>query len=118
MASLPPYVTVRMSGHEEDIAPSVQRTEMERGPAKQVLLNSQVTMNPKFTLLFKTTADHEMFIDWYLNTIQCVDYFNMIHPRTGELIKARFPEGKIGTLRSLSGTDQLWQRDVTLEYLR
>lgn len=118
MAALPSYVVVRMSGYSEDIEPSVERTEMERGPAKQMLLNSQVLVTLKLSFLFPTTARSEEFLDWYMDTIKRIGYFDMRHPRTGQTVSVRFPGGNIGTLRSLSGTDYLWQRDLSVEYMR
>lgn len=118
MAALPSYVVVRMAGYSEDIEPSVERTEMERGPAKQKLLNSQVLVHLNLSFLFATSAESEDFLDWYFDTIQRIGYFTMEHPRTGETVTVRFPGGNIGTLRSLSGTDHLWQRDLAVEYLR
>lgn len=119
MATLPSYVIVRMSGYGEDIIPSVERTEMERGVPKQRRLNSQLIANLRVALLVETTQQSEDFLDWYINDISGgVEFFEMRHPRTGQLINARFPGGDIGSLRSATGTNYMWQRDVVIEYLR
>jgi hypothetical protein len=115
---LPSYVVVRMAGYSEDFDPSVQRTEMERGPPKERRLNSQVLMRLSLSFLFRTSADAESFLDWYEDTIGRIGYFTMTHPRTGATITAKFPGGNIGSLRSITGTDHLWQRDLAVEYLR
>lgn len=118
MAALPGYVVVRMSGYSEDVEPSVERTEMERGLAKQRVINSHVVVTLNVSFLFATTADSEAFLDWYCDVIRRVEFFDMRHPRTGEMISARFPGGAIGTLQSIAGTDHLWQRDLAVEYQR
>lgn len=118
MAALPSYVTVRMSGYSESFDPSVERTEMERGPAKQAIKNTHVMAMLAVSFLFPTSADAEAFLDWYHDTIVRIGYFDMDHPRTGQTISVRFPGGDIGTLQSLAGTDHLWQRDLAVEYLR
>lgn len=118
MADLPSYVVVRMAGYSEEVDPSVERIEMERGMAKQVVKNSRVVVSLQVSLLMATTQQSEDFLDWYCDVIGRVGFFNMRHPRTGQTISARFVGGNIGTLRSVSGTDHLWQRDVVVEYLR
>lgn len=119
MATLPTYVIVRPTGYSEpEFDPSVERTEMERGMPKQRLLNSQVLMKIQLALLVKTSEEAEAFLDWYLLDIQRIGFFTMTHPRTGAPINVRFENGAIGALRSISGTDDLWQRDVVVEYLR
>lgn len=118
MATLPAYAEIRMSSWSESFDPSVQRTEMERGLPKQSVLNSGVLMKMKCSLLFRSTADDVAFLDWYFGVIHRVGFFSMTHPRTGQTINARFEGGNVGEVRSITGTDGLWQRDVTIEYLR
>lgn len=118
MATLPSYVVVRMAGYKENFDPSVLSTPMERGPAKERLLNSRVTMQLGVSFLFRTSAEAEAFLDWYFDTIERIGSFTMRHPRTGETITAKFPRGEIGELRSIADTDHLWQRDLVIEYLR
>lgn len=118
MAALPGYVIVRLAGFSESFDPSVERTEMERGIPKQRLRNSQVLQKLNLSLLVATAEQAEDFLDWYLLTIKRIGFFTMRHPRTGAAITVRFDGGSIGELRSISGTDSLWQRDVVVEYLR
>lgn len=118
MAALPSYVIVRMSGYSETFDPSVQSTEMERGPNKESVLNSQVKMRLGVSFLFMTSDDAESFLDWYFDTIGRIGYFTMTHPRTGATISAKFPKGDLGELRSAAGTNHMCQRDLTVEYLR
>jgi len=118
MANLPTYVEIRQSTWSESFDPSVQRTEMERGVPKQSVLNTGVLMKMKCSLIFRTTADDVAFLDWYFDVIRRVGFFTMTHPRTGQSINARFEGGNVGEVRSIAGTDGLWQRDVTIEYMR
>ena len=118
MSALPSYVIVRPTGYSESHDPAVQRTEMERGMPKQRLLNTQVLMKLHLSLLVRTALEAESFLDWYLLDIKRIGFFTMKHPRTGATVSVRFENGDIGTLRSLSGTDDLWQREVVVEYLR
>lgn len=118
MATLPSYVQVRMSNWSEQIQPNVEVTEMERGPDKYRRINSRETMHMQCSFLFQTTADDEAFMDWVFDVLGVVGYFDMPHPRTGETVSARFVNGDIGEVRSIAGTDHLWQRDVVLEYMR
>lgn len=118
MVELPSYVIVRMSGYSEQFDPSVERSEMERGPPKERVLNSQVLMTLNLSFLFETTDHEQAFFDWYRLTLKRIQRFTMQHPRTGEVITVKFLGGNIGTLRSVSGTDHLWQRDLSVEYMQ
>ena len=118
MSALPGYVIVRPTGYSESFEPSVERTEMERGMPKQRVVNSQVLQKLHVSLLVHTAADAEAFLDWYALDIRRIGFFTMRHPRTGAMVNVRFENGDIGSLRSISGSDGLWQRDVTVEYLR
>ncbi|KKW67388.1 hypothetical protein AAV94_11145 [Lampropedia cohaerens] len=116
MATLPDYVTVLLAGFGDRIDPSVQRTEMARGPAKQTLLNSQVRHELQATLFFRTRDDANAFEDWYLNDIKRIGYFGWVYPRTGQTVQARFVGGDIGTLVPHVGRFFMSQRDVTMEF--
>ena len=118
MATLPSYVTVRMSNWSERAEPNVEVTEMERGPAKYRRINSRQTMRVSCSLLFLTTDDDLDFMTWHRDVLKEIGYFDMVHPRTGQVVSARFVEGDIGEVQSITGTDHLWQRDVVLEYMR
>lgn len=118
MASFPSDICVLTGGYSESFDPSVERTEMERGVPKQRLVNTQVLAKIKCALLFNTSADADTFEAWYFNTIKCVEWFQIPHPRTGATIMARFEGGAIGDLSPINNNLKRWRRDVTLEYLR
>lgn len=63
MAKPPEYVSILLDGFGERFDQSVKRTEMERGPVKQEVLNSQVMMETEATLFFRGRAD----------TVHCVN---------------------------------------------
>lgn len=118
MAALPSYVCVLFNGYGESFDPSVERTEMERGPPMERVLNSQVLMQIDAVLLFESLADAAAFEDWYFTTIKRIGYFTMTHPRTLQTITAKFRGGDIGTLVPTSPTFKRSKRNVTFEYLR
>lgn len=118
MAALPGYVGILYESYGEEFDPSVIESEMERGPAKLRVANSQVVMKLPATLDFATLDDAEAFLDWYFTAIKRVDWFDMAHPRTGQAIRARFESGKIGKLQLVPGATPGAQRDVVFEYMR
>lgn len=118
MAVLPTYVEIRFSGYSETFDASVERTEMERGVPKERLVNTGVMQELSMTLQFKGAANVQMFEDWYFGDIKRIGWFSMAHPRTGQLITARFKGGSIGTLVPLIPGFKLATRDVVVEYLR
>ena len=118
MAALPAYVQVLEAGYGEDFDPSIERTEMERGVPKERVLNSQVLMKLSATLLFMSKADIAAFEDWYFVTIQRVGWFDLVHPRTGATVTARFEEAKIGKLTPRNPMFTRATRSVVFEYLR
>lgn len=118
MAALPSYVKIILDNYGEDFDPSVLRTEMERGPAKQRLLNTNVTMEVSARLQFGSKADAAAFDSWYFDTIQRIGYFTFRHPRLKTTITGRFKGGKLGPLQPVMAGFDMTQRDVTLEYQR
>ena len=118
MAEFPDYVCVSFDNYSESFDPSVERTEMERGPAKQRRINSRVEASINATLTFMSKADAASFESWYFDTIQRIGYFDIEHPRTGQTISARFRGGDIGELTTLTPDFEVTQRQVVLEYMR
>ncbi|MEB2187726.1 hypothetical protein VDS18_17795 [Xanthomonas campestris pv. campestris] len=118
MASLPAYVGVLYDAILERPVPSVKRTEMERGLAKQERINSRTVVNLSLSFDFSNKDDAAAFLDWYFDVIKVVGTFTMAHPRTGQQITAQFIGGDIGELRAVEGVDRPYQCDVQIEYLR
>lgn len=119
MASLPDYVIIEFpGGWSERPAPSVERVEMERGPAKQRLLNSQIRYETSATFRFRSKADAVAFENWYITVIRVIGSFTMIHPLTEQVITANFIAGDIGELVPLDPMFRDSARQVRLEYMR
>ena len=118
MATLPDYVRVITEGYGEGFDPSIRRTEMERGVPKQSIVNSNVLMKLNVTFLFTSAEDLLDFDDWYFDTIQRIGWFDMRHPRTRQIITARFENGSIGVLTTQGPAFAVATRNLTLEYLR
>lgn len=118
MATLPSYVCIEQGGWSEAASPSVERVEMDRGPAKQRLVNSRRFPQVTATFVFKSRADAIAFEDWYDYDILGIGWFDMIHPLRGTTIQARFVGGDIGELTPRGRGFDVSSRTVTLEYLR
>lgn len=116
MASLPGYVCIEQNGWSEAPAPSVQRTEMERGPAKEKILNSSRQPRVTASFVFRSKADAIAFEDWWEGTLGIIGWFDMIHPLRGTTITARFVGGDIGELSQRSR--EVYTRTATMEYIR
>lgn len=106
------------SGYSESFDPSVLRTEMENGPPKERLMNTQVLMKIKASLLFRSEATQLAFENWYFNVIKRIGYFDLTHPRTGQPLIVRFENGSIGELTTVDSRFRHSMRNVVFEYLR
>lgn len=118
MAAFPSYIEIMFDGYAEEFDPEIERTEMERGPAKQAIRNTHVQQKLKATLLFKSAADVAAFEAWYFDTIQRIGYFELVHPRTKVTVSARFENASIGTLVPLTTQFRVASRQVVFEYMR
>lgn len=118
MNNLPDYVSILIDGFGERFDPAVKRTEMDRGPVKQEILNSQVLVETEATLFFRSREDTVKFDSWYFDTIRRIGWFDMYDHRYRLTRSMRFKGGDIGTLTPLAGGFRYAQRQVTLEYMR
>ena len=118
MEKLPAVARITFDGQKRSIDPSVERTEMERGVPRQRLLNSQVLVKQSMIFYFANIDDAMAFDAWYFDAIKRIGWFEMVHPYTGKVIKARFENGAIGDLvpdEKLPGDFRL---DAVVEYMR
>ncbi|WP_153164281.1 hypothetical protein [Stenotrophomonas nematodicola] len=118
MSALPAGTLMQMEGLAESISASVERTPMERGVAKQRLLNTQVLCKFNATLYFANSDAADSFIDWYLDDIRCIGWFEVRNPRNGKLLTVRFEEGKVGDLSPVDDSAYDSRRAVVMEYIR
>ncbi|WP_126969067.1 hypothetical protein [Xanthomonas sp. BRIP62411] len=118
MASLPVGVRLLATDLGEEPDPSVQRTEMERGPAKQAIINTRVMVDLPVTMVFLTAESMTAFDDFYFDEIGRVGYFDMVHPRTRKQISARFKGGAVGRLQSANAEFTQGTRQAVLEFRR
>ena len=114
----PSYARFVADGSSEGFDPSVERTEMERGIAKQRILNTDVMVEISGTVLFQSTADITSFDTWYFDTIGRIGWFDFTHPRTGAVVTARIIGGQLGELVPQAGGFVIASREVKVEYLR
>lgn len=108
-----------VDGYEETPQPIVQRTEMERGLAKQRRVATRPVVTVSLTLRFDSPADVAAFEAWFYGPCAAgANWFDWVHPRTGQTVSARIVGGDIGALRTRVGTFARTERSLRLEYLR
>jgi hypothetical protein len=119
MADFPSYAKFVLSAYaEEDEDPSVLRTEMERGIPVERVINKDIMQKISGTILFLNDEDIERFETWFFDEIERIGWFNLRHPRTRQMIRARFIGGKRGQLMPTTGGFGIAQRSIELEYMR
>lgn len=118
MAAFPAYAIPLTETVAEAFDPSVLRTEMERGVPKQRVENSRVLATVSMTVLFKTKADANTFVDWYFAGIGRIGWFDFTHPRTGQIVLARFTDGSIGPIKPERPMFERSTCTLSIEYLR
>lgn len=117
MNELPPGVQVLVSGFADTPMPDVQRDEMDRGPINQELINTRLRweMDVQFLMESRQALTDIMF--WYRNTIGIIGYFDMVHPRTGQTIRARLVKGEMGAALPIAPGWRASTIQAKLEYL-
>ena len=118
MATFPGYVKLILAGAGEGFDPSVEVTEMERGPAKMRVGNTHVMKRFRATAVFFSETDAQAFEDWYFDEVKRIGYFDLRHPLTGQTLLVRFENGAIGELLPITGGFGLSSRDLVFEYQR
>jgi len=118
MSNWPIDAKIVMGGYGDEPQPSIRRTEMERGMAKQAVLNSHIVKEITFVVQFETAEAAENFENWWLYELKQIGFFQFRDPRRRVLVQARFKEAKIGSLSPITGGFGFAQRTVTVEYLQ
>ena len=120
MAQLPAGTKLLTQGFKEKYDPSVLRTDMERGVAKERVLNTKMVATMTATLFFDNPAAIAEFELWYETEIKRIGWFDVRHPRTKVIVSARFPGGDIKEIEPLPGgwINGAVRTGVELEYLK
>lgn len=116
MSTIPEGVQFLVEGFGETPEPTVQRDEMERGPINQELINTRVRYVMPVTILMTSKAAIAAFESWWKNDLGVIGYFDLKHPRTGVMLRARFVSGKIGTLEQVAPGWRAAKTSTELEY--
>lgn len=94
MASWPSYARILRDGYAENPETAVQRSDMETGPAKQVMLKSKVLVQRPVTVLISSAANYSSWLTWFQSTIsRGADWFDWTDPRTVTTKQARIVGG-------------------------
>lgn len=119
MAALPSYVKYGWRDMAEQPESVVEAAPMERGIPKHRRTNSDARVDLPLTLHLDTHADIESFLTWFYTTINAgADFFDLVHPRTGATVQARFKSGQLGAWNYLNRTLGRASMQVQLEYWR
>ncbi len=118
MAAFPSYPEILSETVREAFPPSIVRTEMERGLPKQRIENTKVLAKLSMTVLLMSAADVSAFVNWYLDELQRVAEFDLVHPRTGQVVKARFAPDGFGEVKAEVKRFGRATCALELEYLR
>ena len=116
MNELPSGVQILLGGFSESPQPQVQRDEMERGPVNQELINSRLRWEMPVQFLMESKQALTDMLAWYTRTIRVIGFFDMRHPRTGEVIRARLVEGKMEQAVPIAPDWRASTINATIEY--
>jgi hypothetical protein len=103
MATLPTGTRLLEQGFKLKIDPSVLRTDMERGLAKERVQNTKTVATVTATLMHEDRAAAIAFDTWYETEIKRIGWFDVRHPLTRTIVQMRFVGGDIGELEPLPG---------------
>lgn len=119
MATFPGYVKLGWHDSGEQASSMVQRTEMERGVAKQRRTQADMVVTVPVTAYFNTALDASNFETWVYSTINGgMDWFDFTSLRTGGTVSARIVGGDIGSLTPAVGSWARSKRSFRLEFVR
>lgn len=119
MPAFPNYVKLGWRDTAEQPQPVVQRSEMERGIAKQRRIAADTVVTVPVTVYFDTKQQAVDFETWVYTSIGGgADWFDFTLPRTGAVVQARIVGGDIGALKPSTKTWVYAERSMKLEYVR
>jgi hypothetical protein len=119
MGSFPLDVGFQLAGYGRDASSVVERSDMERGPAKtrRTATDLIVTINGK--LFFRSNAIQLAFDDWFYGVRGAnggAAWFNWLDPRDGTAREARIVS--LGTLSPIALDFSESEQPCVLEYVR
>lgn len=118
MAAFPSNLKV-LIGTSEAPTPVVNRSEMERGVAKQRRIAADAIVTIPVEVVFQSEQEAADFEDWFYDDISGgADFFDWTDPRTATVVQARIVGGELGPLIPLREKYNLSRRTMTLEYVR
>jgi hypothetical protein len=118
MADWPSNAHWLMTSFQETAESGVIKSEMERGPAKLRVASSRVAVELTGTVVFLSAKHAADFEDWFYDDLKRVGWFSLRHPRTRDVVTARFKGGELGSLQPVAPAFAASARTVTLEYMR
>ena len=121
MPAFPAYVKVGWTDSAEAPRPVVERSEMERGVAKQRRVAADTVVTVPVTLYFDSAADADAFETWFYSAAGAnggAAWFDFTLPRSGTVVQTRVVGGDLGALKPSNRTWAMSKRQVRLEYVR
>lgn len=116
-----PNSSVCLTGFPQGEEPGtvVERTEMERGVAKQRRIASDANVQADVIVYFTAKANIATWETWFYTTIHAgQDWFDWTDSRTGATLQARIVGGNPGKLVPSTKTWAYAQRTLRLEWMR
>lgn len=120
MSYLPTGTRILLNGFSQQDSVIIERTEMDRGPAKTRRTANDVIVTTSALLLFQTTAAIAEFRTWYYSAAgggAGTSYWQWLDPRTRTVRNVRFVASSMGPLQPLAGASQVAQMTCAFEYL-
>lgn len=117
MPAFPDFVILRLGTTHQD-ASLVERSDVERGPAKTRRTSTDPVVTASGTLLFAQQADIAAFRAWLYSAAGAnagAAWIDWVDPRTGTTRRIRFVS--LGALIPLSGRFALAQQPIVFEYI-
>jgi hypothetical protein len=120
MATFPKDVGFLIAGAGENEGPIVERSDMERGVAKVRRVATDPVVTLSGTLLFRSSETLSSFKSWFYSATGAnagAGWFDWKHPRTGDLLQARFVVGSLGPITPVAGRFVVATRAAAIEYV-
>lgn len=114
--AFPSYVKLGWRDSSESPRPIVERSDMDRGIAKQRVIAADTLVTVPVTVFFDSATAADDFEDWFY--AEGMGWFDFTLPRNGTVVQARIVGGDIGALMPKTGNWAYSSRQIKLEYVR